>query len=104
MPYSDPEKQRAFGRKWAKERRAFIQSFKEVPCTDCGIQYPPWVMQFDHLRDKKFKLNRPQSMTVQDILDEIEKCEVVCANCHAQRTHDRGLLPQSAEGADLKPA
>ena len=28
---------------------------------------------------------------VQDILDEIAKCELVCANCHAVRTFDRSI-------------
>jgi hypothetical protein len=69
----------------------FIQEVKSVPCKDCGIQYPYYVMQFDHVRGKKVghvgvlatRNNLPLLKT------EIEKCEIVCANCHAERTHAR---------------
>lgn len=72
--------------------RSEIQVIKSVPCADCGVQYPHYVMQFDHLPEfeKLFNictayLNHGR----QEILAEIEKCEVVCANCHAERSWQR---------------
>mgnify|MGYP000864034503 FL=1 len=63
---------------------------REIPCADCGIQYPYYVMDFDHL-DPSIKVANLASMVKQGnkqaLLDEIEKCEVVCANCHRIRTH-----------------
>ena len=52
---------------------------------------PYWIMQFDHQRDKSFNISQFGSTTLrlEDIKKEIEKCEVVCANCHANRTHMR---------------
>jgi hypothetical protein len=63
---------------------------REHPCVDCD-ETDPVVLEFDHLRDKRFSIakgirNRPW----QCVLDEIAKCEVVCANCHRRRTAHRG--------------
>jgi hypothetical protein len=32
--------------------KEWLRSLKEKPCTDCNIQYPYYVMQFDHLFNK----------------------------------------------------
>lgn len=68
-----------------------VQHKKDVPCADCGIVYPHYVMHFDHLgvEPKLFTVSQMRTKTKQVILDEIAKCEVVCANCHAERTHNR---------------
>jgi hypothetical protein len=51
----------------------------------------PVVLEFDHLRDKKFTISKGiRDRNWQSVLDEIAKCEVVCANCHRRRTARRG--------------
>ena len=48
------------------------------------------MLEFDHLRDKRFEISAAlHGRNWQAILDEIEKCEVVCANCHRRRTARR---------------
>ena len=63
-----------------------------TPCTDCGKQYPYYVMQFDHVRgNKMFNIaDNNQWWSKNRVLAEIEKCEIVCANCHAERTFGAG--------------
>lgn len=106
MPYKDPEKQRkASARYYAANREKYLESFKELrakrkatirslkerPCADCNEEYPYYVMQFDHISDKSFGISAAmKNKSLQRLLDEIEKCEVVCANCHAIRTWQRG--------------
>lgn len=83
--------------KVAKNRDAELDKLifecKDRPCTDCGIKYPPYVMDFDHLDGsaKEFNVSmmRRRRMAFKKILDEIAKCEVVCANCHRIRTNTR---------------
>ena len=72
-------------------RREFIRKAKSVPCADCGIEYPPPVMEFDHVRGtKRGQLSDMYRVSVPRILREMEKCDVVCANCHRMRTHEGG--------------
>ena len=72
------------------EFRDKIISIKEQnPCIDCGIKYPYYIMEFDHLRDKKHEVSEMVSYSWKRVLEEISKCEIVCANCHSSRTHLR---------------
>lgn len=90
-----PEEFRAQERRRQARRqarnRAIIGEARARPCVDCGVQYPPEVMQFDHVRGEKlFNLSRtPPALSVSRLQAEIVKCEVVCANCHALRTARR---------------
>lgn len=71
----------------------WFDSLKNKPCKDCGNSYPPYVMDFDHLRDKEFGLSKTLNYNWgrTRVLNEIEKCELVCANCHRIRTHNRTI-------------
>lgn len=72
------------------QRLDYVWNIKDVPCADCGLRYPPYIMQFDHVRgEKEFNIGRGTSSGVsQERLDaEIAKCDIVCANCHAERTY-----------------
>ena len=55
-------------------------------CIDCG-ENDPVVLEFDHVRDKKFTISSfARNHTLKDVSEEIAKCEVRCANCHRRRT------------------
>lgn len=56
-------------------------------CVDCG-ESDPIVLEFDHQRDKEFNISEGLSKMISKdrIMNEILKCEVVCANCHKRRT------------------
>lgn len=71
----------------------WFRTYKEThPCADCGVQYHYYTMQFDHVADnKEFDVSQMLSVTTsrQRIEAEMAKCELVCANCHTIRTHNR---------------
>lgn len=70
----------------------FVHELKESsPCVDCGINYPYWVMHYDHTENNKIgNVSRiALSGSKRRVLDEIAKCDLVCSNCHATRTHAR---------------
>jgi hypothetical protein len=59
---------------------------KDMKCMDCGNDNPV-VLDFDHRDNKEFNigssLRRYKWNTIQN---EIEKCDVRCANCHRIKT------------------
>jgi hypothetical protein len=80
--------------RWARNRnvrhRDLVRALKSRPCDDCGIQYPHYVMDFDHVRgDKSFNISDLYGKSEKAILAEVAKCDLVCANCHRIRTHVR---------------
>jgi hypothetical protein len=67
---------------------AIIRAAKAVPCADCGQRYDCEQMDFDHVRgSKSFNIgNAWWDTSVERLLAEIAKCDVVCAVCHRLRT------------------
>ena len=81
-------------RKTRKNTGEMVQRMKEAsPCMDCGVYYPYYVMDYDHVRGEKLdgvgKLSRGAG-GIQRLLEEIAKCDLVCSNCHRKRTYERG--------------
>lgn len=68
-----------------RSKRQAIQKFKvERGCARCGFNKHPAALHFHHIdkSTKKFGIgNLPSSH--EDLIIEIEKCEILCANCHA---------------------
>lgn len=60
-------------------------------CMDCGIK-DPRVLHFDHIADNKessISQMIARGALLANLLDEMDKCEVVCSNCHMIRTGAR---------------
>lgn len=58
---------------------------------DCKIKYPYYVLQLDHRDGRVGSDDKAISKLVhwvglERIKEEVKKCDVVCANCHAIRT------------------
>lgn len=87
---------KAANKRYREKMRAMAETLKKAPCTDCGVQYPPYVMEWDHL-DARLGGDTVGSMasgglvSKERLLQEIAKCELVCANCHRTRTHFRRI-------------
>lgn len=81
-----------FKEKRRLELQAKVTKLKDMPCMDCRIKYPHYVMEYDHVRGEKFcqisdMVNGTYSLA--RIEEEIDKCDLVCANCHRERTFSR---------------
>ena len=81
------------------ERKQWLDRIKQrTPCMDCGGSFPPECMDFDH-RDpssKRMPVSKAVEKSWKTLLEEIEKCDLVCANCHRVRTrkqHEQGDIP-----------
>jgi hypothetical protein len=85
--------------KTAKHRKAMasvledLHLYKEKKgCADCRNHYPHYVLEFDHKPglqtiDVVYRVLRNYGEDM--AWKEVSKCEVVCANCHKIRTHQR---------------
>lgn len=75
------------------EKAAFLYDYlASHPCTECG-ESDPLILQFHHLRDKLFGLGaeiREESFDA--IRAEVDKCIVVCGNCHMRKTRLGGRI------------
>lgn len=84
------EKARKRGKHSKAVRRATIGQKKMVKCMDCGFMPKRYSqMDFDH-RDGVDKVDNINNLikngSWEQIYAEIEKCDLVCANCHRLRT------------------
>jgi hypothetical protein len=89
------EKTKQRSQKRREEIRNIIRTFKqEKPCMDCKIVYPYYVLDFDHIGNDKIEgiSKMANWFPLDEIIAEIKKCQVVCANCHRERTYRRRML------------
>lgn len=72
-----------------RTREFFIGLLQQSSCMDCG-ETDIIVLDFDHRDQKTKKFNLAEAVSggisMARIKAEIEKCDIVCANCHRRRT------------------
>lgn len=109
MPFKNTEEKLAYGRAYyyanaaifksrakahtnrvrAEVKIAVVDYLQTHPCIDCG-ESDPVVLEFDHRNgsNKLFAIGAVlnKGFAIKTIMNEIEKCDVRCANCHRRRT------------------
>ena len=91
-------------RLWKREMTRWLWELKQAPCADCSGLFHPAAMQFDHRpgTKKNFEVSYAIGRYSRDrVLDEIAKCDLVCANCHAVRTFNRRGVAQPGRALPL---
>lgn len=80
-----------------KDNKLLIKQFiiefkKDKSCIKCGESHPA-CLQFHHRdkNNKKFEISHSHSYTITTILKEIEKCDILCANCHFKLHYNENL-------------
>ncbi len=81
-------------RNYREVARKYIWEYLSAhPCVDCG-ESDPVVLEFDHVHGQKLTAISTmisRGFSLEQIKEEIEKCEVRCSNCHRRKTaKDRG--------------
>ena len=74
-----------------RHRADLLDQLRSVPCADCGGRFAQCSMDFDH-RDPTTKVRAVTRMifgSIERMLAEAAKCDIVCANCHRLRTFER---------------
>lgn len=112
ISYHFGEGQKVKTRKTAKterdRRRLIVIEYKESRgCADCKrrghfYEHPYYVLQADHVWGTKIAnvAHMLRNNTIEEIMYELAKCDIVCANCHAIRTHKRRKLQREVNDID----
>lgn len=73
----------------AKRRLWYADFMKDKKCEICGLD-DPICLEWHHI-DPSTKVEKVarllESSSIPKILEEINKCQCVCANCHRKITH-----------------
>ena len=80
--------------KVVNKRFKFITRYKRlVGCAFCGYKENPVALHYDHIdpKEKSFTVSKGyKSKGMEALKNEIRKCQVLCANCHAVKTFKNG--------------
>ena len=84
--YKDKRGKRAYGiREWVRELKSTLA------CTACGENHPA-TLDFHHRNPQEKDLEISKMSTygwsVERMQKEIDKCDVLCSNCHRKLHHD----------------
>lgn len=81
-------KQTDNSRKRKRYQKIYLIEYKGGKCQDCGGAFPPCCFQFDHRipEEKSFGIGEKMGYSLEMLKAEADKCDLVCANCHAIRT------------------
>lgn len=71
-------------------RRDLINKIKlDRGCSICGYNAHAAALDFNHINgDKKFSISQDTKKAMSKLLAEIDKCEILCANCHRIHTYE----------------
>lgn len=88
MPYKDKEKQSEYQCNYVKSRHTkFIEEFGGK-CVKCGSKEK---LEFDHVDRTTKTSHKIWSWTESRIREELKKCQLLCKQCHINKTHaERG--------------
>lgn len=90
MPYKDKAKQKTAKKRLDRERkarrRAIVAEYKlEQGCQECGYRKCAEALDFHHRDPTKKEIKIAQlNKSIKVILEELLKCDVLCANCHRE--------------------
>lgn len=89
----NPEKKKAANNRWELKKREEYRKFKEgLKCIRCGEDHIA-CLDFHH-RDPSEKDGTVSSIarnnSTKKVLLEIEKCDILCANCHRKLHYEWG--------------
>jgi hypothetical protein len=76
--------------KFQQSRRDWLNKIKtDRGCAVCGYNAHPSALDFNHVRgEKSFGVSQDPKTAMHKLLKEIDKCEILCANCHRIHTYE----------------
>ena len=110
MPFKDPEQQKRAQREYYERNKKLVyersraarlanrkwleDQKRDKPCARCGNSYHPIAMDFHHRDGEKKERTVTNAIFMvgrQKVLEEIAKCELLCAVCHRLEHLNEGV-------------
>lgn len=91
------DKYRENRKKYREKMRLIILKAKSCGCIVCG-EKESCCLDFHHIHDKEFVIAAGPEVSIKRLLTELEKCIVLCANCH--RKLHAGLIQLPGDEPD----
>lgn len=91
--YSDNRRRRQdYANQKNRSRKKEVVDYFGDKCHDCEQTYPQYVYQFHHLDPTQKDVNPSKALTMlpEKMWAELNKCVMLCANCHMIRHHGEG--------------
>ena len=83
-----------YNRKRLQKKRDFVNEYKlERGCSQCGYNKHPVALELNHIdpTTKTYSIGKELiSISMENLVLELAKCEVLCANCHQIHTFENG--------------
>lgn len=76
-----------------KEAREYVLTVKKNNKCKLCPEDRWWVLDFHHVVDKKEEISNLLSHGIEIIKKEIEKCDILCVNCHRDLHHNENTHP-----------
>ena len=82
---NNPEKVKVTQKNHHEKKRQYIQDYKlSKGCSICRYNKCAGALVFHHNGDKEFGVSQSFGRSLEKIWEEIEKCTILCMNCHAE--------------------
>lgn len=108
MTFKDPEKQKAYQARYHAEyhrkrydsKRRLLELYLGGVCVACGSAES---LEFDHIDPdtKSFAIMAKWTQPISKLVDELDKCQLLCADCHRAKTIE-GLSVEHGGGVSGK--
>lgn len=91
--------------KYQKLRKDFVNEIKvKKGCFICGYNAHPAALDFNHVRGvKHFNISQDSKVALDKLLAEIDKCDVLCSNCHRIHTYENRHWQVNRKDRNVNP-
>lgn len=79
--------------------KEMMVEYKGGKCEKCGYNNCIDALEFHHINpsEKDFGISQYANLCYEDVKKEVDKCILVCANCHREIHHEENLKKQETE-------